>query len=120
MAHPGELVGASQPLLQMADTDHMAVIAEVYETDIQRVKEKQTVTIRSRTFDGDAQQNGISGEVVHLGEMIMKKPRLRLRSHGRRRPPGVRGQNRIADKDSQLLAHLIHHQVTVEIDVPGP
>ena len=45
LAQRGELVGAPQPILQMADLSRMAVFAEVYETDISKIFEGQTAAL---------------------------------------------------------------------------
>ncbi len=51
LAHPGELVGAPQPILQMADLSKMVVLAEVYETDIRKVYLGQRADITSKVDD---------------------------------------------------------------------
>ncbi len=64
---PGELVGGQKPILQMADTRKMVVVAEVYETDIGRVKpgQKAIVTVRSRPKDFE-----LDGTVIQVGKMV--------------------------------------------------
>jgi HlyD family secretion protein len=68
LARPGELVGAPQPILQMADLSRMAVLAEVYETDIHKVHEGQRVSIASKVESA----RKLTGRVVALGAMIGK------------------------------------------------
>lgn len=107
-AHPGELVGAPQPILQMADLSQMAVLAEVYETDIHKIFEGQQAQIASKAMPG----NKLTGKVVAIG--------------------GIIGKNRVFDADPladvdrrvlevkvmldqpALAAGFINHQVTVE------
>src|SRR5262249_48645524 len=67
LAHPGELVGPAQPLLQLADTSRMVVLAEVYETDLAKVRVGQAAHVRSRTFT-----QPLRGTVEVIGGMIAK------------------------------------------------
>jgi HlyD family secretion protein len=69
IAHPGEQVGQidGKPILTMGNTDEMRVVAEVYETDIARVRLGQKVTASSRALD-----QPITGRVVEIGNMIYK------------------------------------------------
>lgn len=66
---PGEQI-ANQPVLQIADLSKMVCIAEVYETDIKRVKGGQTAIIRSEVFPPEVNEKGIRGRVVQVGNMI--------------------------------------------------
>ena len=49
VTHPGESVG-QQPLLRLGDTDHMVVMAEVYETQVFEVRPGQRATIVSQAL----------------------------------------------------------------------
>jgi HlyD family secretion protein len=68
LARPGELVGAPQTILQMADLSQMAVVAEVYETDISKVFEGQAVEITSHVDTA----RKLTGKVVLVGSMVGK------------------------------------------------
>jgi HlyD family secretion protein len=114
LAHPGELVGGSQPLLQMADTSDMSVIAEVYETDIRRVEPGQRAEVHSRTF---ADGVNVQGRVTQVGRMIHKN---RVYDPD----PTADVDRRVFEvkiglgpdsKQSKQVAGMINHQVTVEI-----
>lgn len=50
--HPGELIGADG-LLTMGRVDRMLAIAEVYETDVRRVRLGQKATVTSPAVDGE-------------------------------------------------------------------
>jgi len=63
-AHAGEEIGA-QGLLEIADLTRMDVVAEVYETDIARVRLGQRATI-----SGDLLQHPLAGTVVRLGREV--------------------------------------------------
>lgn len=67
--YPGEIVG-DDGVVEFGQTDQMIVVAEVYESDINRVQIGQQATIRSETgaFEGE-----IAGEVSHIGFKIGKQ-----------------------------------------------
>jgi HlyD family secretion protein len=69
-AYPGELINQDDGLVEFGQTDRMIVVAEVYESDINRVKTGQTVTITSETgaFTGK-----ITGKVAQIGLKIGKQ-----------------------------------------------
>ncbi len=67
-AHPGELVGPTEPILQLADVSKMAVLAEVYETDIHNVFPGQHVDITSKVETAQK----LTGTVVSIGALIGK------------------------------------------------
>jgi HlyD family secretion protein len=62
---PGEVVGA-QPILQMGDTRRMVAVAEVYETDVGRVREGQRALVTSPALP----PGGLRGTVVQVGSMV--------------------------------------------------
>lgn len=64
--HPGEAVGSS-PILALGDTSKMRVVAEVYETDVPRVRLGQRARITS-----PALERPLEGTVVEIGRMIFK------------------------------------------------
>jgi HlyD family secretion protein len=113
LAKPGELVGAQQPILQMADTDRMAVIAEVYETDIGKVHLGGRAVITGRALKYEA----LTGRVVHIGDMVGKNRVYDA-------DPMAAADRRVVEVKIQLdqaepAAHLINLQVTVEISPEG-
>jgi len=61
----GELTGL-RPILRLADTDHMQVIAEVYETDIRQVQVGQEVVVNADVLGGQS----LHGRVVEIGTVI--------------------------------------------------
>jgi HlyD family secretion protein len=64
--HPGESIG-SGPILTMGDVRKMTVRAEVYETDIPRVRVGQTATMTS-----GALAKPLSGHVTAIGGMVSR------------------------------------------------
>jgi len=65
----GELID-NRPILRLADLTRPICVAEVYETEVKRVRVGQKAMIRSRAFPAPADQEGISGRVVHVEPMI--------------------------------------------------
>jgi HlyD family secretion protein len=94
MAWPGERAG-EKPLLQMGDTSHMHAVAEVYETDIGRVRIGQTATIAS-----PALARPLTGKVVRIGNMIFKNDVLSV--------------DPTADADARVV------EVRIDLDDPAP
>jgi HlyD family secretion protein len=112
LLHEGELV-RGQPILQMANTERMIVLTEVYETDIQRVKIGQKATITSHIFKRD---DALTGKVVWKASSIGKSQVIPL-------DPRAAVDNRVVEvkvelDQSERVADLIGHQVRVEIDSP--
>ncbi|MEM8614545.1 MAG: HlyD family efflux transporter periplasmic adaptor subunit [Cyanobacteria bacterium P01_H01_bin.105] len=65
----GEQVNTQEGIVELAQTDQMMVVAEVYETDIRRVKQGQPVQITSE-YGGVATE--LSGTVEQIGLQIGK------------------------------------------------
>jgi HlyD family secretion protein len=115
LARRGELVGAQQPILQMADTEHMIVVAEVYETDVGRIRIGNSAKITGRALklpNGD--DKVLTGKVMQIGAIIGKNRVVDA-------DPTVDVDRRVVDvkirlDDSAPAASLINHQVKVEID----
>jgi HlyD family secretion protein len=72
LVKPGEEVGTG-PILSMGDTSLMRVVAEVYETDIGRVRLGQRAVVSSRAL-----QHPVGGKVVRIGNMIFKNDVLNV------------------------------------------
>ena len=96
LARPGELVAAPQPVLQMADLSRMAVLAEVYETDIHKVYEGQVALITSKVEN----VRKMTGKVAAVGSMI--------------------GKNRVFDADPLTDVDRRVIEVKIMLDEPGP
>lgn len=64
VAHDGEEV-TSAGIIEMGDTAHMQIAAEVFATDIARVHEGQSATITSAVFD-----NPLTGKVTSIGYKV--------------------------------------------------
>jgi HlyD family secretion protein len=108
MLKPGEFIGA-EGLLEIGKVDKMYAVAEVYETDIRRVKIGQTAMVTS-----DALPRALSGKVEFIRHKVEKQD--------------VTGTDPAADKDARIIeveirlddpeaaASLTHLQVEIIID----
>lgn len=111
-ARPGEMVKQDDGVLQMGQTDRMMVVAEVYESDIGKVKigQKAIVTSESGSF---AQE--LKGKVAHIGLKIGKNDVLNT-------DPAADTDTRVVEvkilldpADSKVVSGLTYSKVTVKI-----
>ncbi len=66
---PGETMGQT-PILQMANLKQMVVVAEVYETNVKRLRLGQKATVRSKALRAPYDEQGLQGTVEQIGRMI--------------------------------------------------
>ncbi len=105
---PGEDV-SSGPVLTMGDTSLMRAVAEVYETDIARVRIGHVATITSRALP-----HPITGKVVRIGSMVFKNDVLNV-------DPAARADARVVEvwidlEDATLTERLTNLTVDVVIN----
>lgn len=110
IAHPGEAIGP-QGIAEFADDDQMAVIAEVYESDISRVHIGQKAVITSELLPGP-----LNGEVAFIGAQIEKQDPLSTE-------PGAPSDARIFRvrlrvPDQSVLSQRINGKVNIVINGP--
>lgn len=106
---PGEIVD-SQGIAEIGQTDQMYVVAEVYETDINRVKVGQTATIKQRNLPGE-----LTGTVEQIGLLIAKKDILNTDPVADIDARVVEVKIRLDAKSSQRVAGLTNSKVEVII-----
>jgi HlyD family secretion protein len=112
-AYPGEAVSPSgEPMLALGDTRQMYVVAEVYETDIGRVKVGQPATITSRN---GAFSQTLTGTVEEMGLQIAKNDVLDDDPAANADARVVEVRVRIDQGD--VVAALTNLQVDVAIDI---
>ncbi len=104
-ARAGERIGVDG-LLELGDTRRMYVVAEVYETDINKVEEGQSATATSPAFAGP-----VTGKVERIGKLIAKNDVLDL-------DPVARMDSRVVEvfillDDPAVVADLTNLQVDV-------
>lgn len=107
---PGERI-SSAGIVDLAQTEQMYVIAEVYETEINKIKLGQKATISSKTLSSN-----LTGIVDKIGLQIGKKevfnndPTLAVDARV------IEVKIRLLAEDSQRAASLINLEVEVAID----
>jgi HlyD family secretion protein len=107
-AHPGEEIGP-EGLIELVSTDRMYVIAEVDESDVNRVRVGQLATIT-----GDSLKAALQGKVESIGMRVAKNSLAST-------DPVTLTDARVIEVKIQLdsneeASHLIHGQVTAIIE----
>jgi ABC exporter DevB family membrane fusion protein len=108
---PGEIVDPSQGIVTIGDTSAMFVVAEVYETDINKVKLGQTAKISSNGVLKD-----LRGIVDEVGLEIGTKNVLGTDPVADADARVVEVKIRLDSEDSQLVRSLTNFQVNVVIN----
>jgi len=106
----GEVVSQTNGVMDLGNTKQMYVVAEIYETDIGKIKVGQKATIQSEAFDGE-----ITGKVDSIGLRIAKNDVLGT-------DPAAKTDARIIEikiklDDSQKVSGLTNLQVRVKVEV---
>ena len=110
----GEQVDTSQGIVELGKTSQMYAIAEVYETDVGRVKVGQSATVISEHggFEGKLQ-----GTVDRVGLQIKKQDILESDPAADKDARVVEVKVRLDPQDSTRVAGLTNLQVRVQIDL---
>jgi ABC exporter membrane fusion protein, DevB family len=111
---PGEVIAADTGILELGNTDQMMVVAEVYETDILRVRPGQRATISNRALPETLQ-----GRVERVGLQIGKKDVLNTDPAADVDARVVEVYIRLDPESSARVAGLTNLQVDVAIEVEG-
>ncbi len=106
----GEVVSLDNGVIDLGNTNQMYVVAEIYETDIGRVKVGQSAAIESEAFAGE-----IRGKVESIGLRIAKNDVLGT-------DPAAKTDVRVIEvkiklDDSKQVSGLTNLQVRVKIDI---
>jgi ABC exporter DevB family membrane fusion protein len=107
---PGELI-ADKGIVELANTERMYVTAQVYETDISRVRQGQSATIKSPGVTRE-----LRGIVEEVGFKIGRKDVLGNDPVADVDARVVEVKIRLHPQDSQKVANLTNLQVNVIID----
>ncbi|MEM8718492.1 MAG: HlyD family efflux transporter periplasmic adaptor subunit [Cyanobacteria bacterium P01_G01_bin.39] len=111
----GERVDTEEGIIELGQTNEMYAIAEIYETEVNKIRIGQKATIESEYggFTGK-----ITGEVTHIGLQVSNRTLA-----GNSADPTndenarvVEVKIRISDEDSEKVANLTNMQVQVSID----
>jgi HlyD family secretion protein len=109
-ARDGERVNG-EGIVELGRTQEMYAIAEVYETDIGRVRLGQTAKVTS-----PALPRPLRGAVDRIGMKVGKMDALGTDPAARTDARVVEVEIRLADGESELAAALTHLQVEIEIE----
>ncbi len=111
-AHPGETVG-NEGIVELGQTDQMYAIAEIYESDIAKIRPSQpaSITSPSNAFGGK-----LNGTVAQIGLTVAKKDVLDSDPTAATDARVIEVKIRLDKAASQKVAHLTNLQVNVEID----
>jgi HlyD family secretion protein len=109
-AKSGEAVSNTNGVIELGNTKQMYAVAEIYETDIAKVKVGQKATITSEVIDGE-----ISGKVERIGLRIAKNDVLGT-------DPAAKTDVRVIEvriklDNSAKISSLTNLQVKVKIQV---
>jgi HlyD family secretion protein len=111
-AYPGENVNSNDGIAELGITDRMMAIAEVYESDINKVRVGQRANIRS---EGGAFQEILKGEVIQIGQQIGKKDVLNTDPAADVDVRVIEVKILIDPEDSEKVSSLTYAKVITEI-----
>jgi HlyD family secretion protein len=118
LGRAGELT-SGQPIFRLGDTSQMFAIAEVYETDVHRVRPGQTARISSRALDAvlqkTLQKDHMPGVVEWVGHTVSRNNLFAVN-------PAAETDRRVVEvkirlERSDVVASFINMEVQVAIDV---
>jgi HlyD family secretion protein len=109
--HAGERVG-EDGIVALGQTDRMVVVAEVYESDLQKVRRGQTALITSPT---NAFPKPLQGKVMKVGHTVAKRDVLDTDPTAANDARVVEVKVLLTPTDSRQVARLTNGQVSVEI-----
>ncbi|MBH8561543.1 ABC exporter membrane fusion protein [Nostoc sp. CENA67] len=112
-AHPGETIG-NEGIVELGQTDQMYVIAEIYESDIAKIRPGQTAKI---TSPSNAFVGKLNGTVEQIGLKVAKKDVLDTDPTAATDARVIEAKIRLDKTASQQVANLTNLQVNVEIDL---
>lgn len=108
-AKPGEVVG-SKGIAELGQTSQMQVVAEVYQTDISKIREGQQAIITSESFPDQ-----LHGTVRLVGLQVIKQEVTSGEAGENLDRKVIEVRLRINPEDSQRVANLTNLQVQVAI-----
>jgi HlyD family secretion protein len=110
-AKPGEMVG-NKGIADLGQTDQMQVVAEVYQSDISKVRLGQTATVTGESFDGE-----LRGTVQEIGLQVSQQEILSQKPGENLDQRIVKVRIRLHPGDSQKVARLTNLQVQTAIQL---
>jgi HlyD family secretion protein len=113
LAHPGETVG-NDGIVELGQTDQMYVVAEIYESDIAKIRTGQTASI---TSPSNAFAGKLRGTVAQTGLTVAKKDVLDSDPTAATDARVIEVKIRLDKAASKQVARFTNLQVNVEIDL---
>ncbi|MFN9174140.1 MAG: efflux RND transporter periplasmic adaptor subunit [Synechocystis sp.] len=107
----GEKIGDAG-LVELAQTNDMIAVAEIYQTDIEKVKIGQKAVITSQAFSGE-----LKGTVSQIGLQVSKQNIFSTQPGENLDRRVVEVKIRLNPQDAQKVAGLTNLQVQIKIDV---
>ncbi|WP_017292761.1 HlyD family efflux transporter periplasmic adaptor subunit [Geminocystis herdmanii] len=111
-AYEGETIDNAEGVIEMANTKQMLIIAEVYESDISKLKLGQKAIIKS---ENNSFPDSITGNVVHISSKIGKKDVLETDPAASVDARVVEVKIAVNPQDNNIINNLIYSQVLVQI-----
>jgi HlyD family secretion protein len=108
---PGEKL-SDDGIAEIGQTDRMVAVAEVYQTDIGKIKLGQTATVRGQAFSGE-----LRGKVVEIGRQVSRQNVFSNQPGENLDKRVVEVKVRLTPADSQRVAGLTNLQVETAIDL---
>jgi len=111
----GELVDSKNGIVSIGQTDAMYAVAEVYETDLPKVRIGQTATLTS--VSGGTLKQFLKGTVDEIGLEVAKKDVLNTDPAASIDARVVEVKVRLNPEDSRIVAGLTNMKVQIAIDL---
>ncbi|MEM7593462.1 MAG: ABC exporter membrane fusion protein [Cyanobacteria bacterium P01_A01_bin.83] len=112
LIRPGEIVSSDEGIARIGQIDQMYVVAEVYESDIRKVKVGQPVTVTSSAIEGKLQ-----GTVEKVGLEIERQNVVNTDPTSNIDARIVEVEIKLDDASSQKVAGLTNLQVNARIEI---
>ena len=112
LTRPGEVVSNGEGIVRIGQVKQMYAVAEVYESDIGKVKLGQPATITSSAIEGK-----LTGTVEQIGLEIERQEVVNTDPTANIDARVVEVKVKLDDKSSQKVAGLTNLQVNVKIDL---
>jgi HlyD family secretion protein len=114
--NPGEPVGRT-PILQMANLERMVAVAEVYETDVKRIRVGQPAIVISQAFPSPYDEEGVKGKVLGIAKLITTPELKSLDPFARTDRDVLAVRIQLDEEGSRQAADYVNLQVEVKFDV---
>lgn len=112
-SRPGEVLGR-KPILQMADLDKMVCVAEVYETDVQKLTVGQSAEIHTTALGDEVAKKPLEGTIFRIGQLIATPEMKSLDPFARADRHVVEVIIMLDQRSTKLAAGLVNLQVDVK------